>query len=412
MRKLIIISTLVLFSVISYQAEATDVGGIINSDTTWTLANSPYYLTSTVQVAEGVTLTIEPAVVIDFTGGYGSIEVWGTLKAIGTEQNIVSFNCTTITNKSHTSSSDFNYCFFKYRGPRIVSGSVIIKNCVVDDGSISISTPDSDSIITDNYFLNSSNVGLDAWNKTIIYVEHNVFVDTYLGAALGLNSTDSQIMVINNYFSNCREALFIGNINSASSVIIHSNSFLDNTIAICLTDHTNANIDASYNYWNTTDISIIDNMIYDRKDDLDVPAFLTYTPFLIESDPNTPIYYHNQILTIQSDPSDANTLTPRVGQHVVSGSVDISADKYINCPNVYLFDHWEGDVADPNSASTTVFMDSDKTIKAVFTPIRECGDECHSGDLFGDYNHDCIINIIDLSEFARNWLLCTKPECD
>ena len=51
---------------ISYRANATDVGGIISSDTTWTLAGSPYNATSIVQVAEGVTLTIEPGAI--FTG--------------------------------------------------------------------------------------------------------------------------------------------------------------------------------------------------------------------------------------------------------------------------------------------------------------------------------------------------------
>ena len=34
----------------------------------------------------------------------------------------------------------------------------------------------------------------------------------------------------------------------------------------------------------------------------------------------------------------------------------------------YEFDHWDGDVADPNSASTTVVMDGDKMVTAYFTP--------------------------------------------
>ena len=33
----------------------------------------------------------------------------------------------------------------------------------------------------------------------------------------------------------------------------------------------------------------------------------------------------------------------------------------------YVFDHWTGDVADANSASTTVTMDADKTVTAYFT---------------------------------------------
>jgi hypothetical protein len=37
----------------------------------------------------------------------------------------------------------------------------------------------------------------------------------------------------------------------------------------------------------------------------------------------------------------------------------------------YLFDYWEGDVADPNAASTTVTMDGDKSVMAHMTPIAE-----------------------------------------
>ena len=39
-------------------AMATDVGGPITSDTTWTLSSSPYIVTDSVTVADGVTLTI------------------------------------------------------------------------------------------------------------------------------------------------------------------------------------------------------------------------------------------------------------------------------------------------------------------------------------------------------------------
>ena len=44
----------------------TDVGGEIAVDTTWTLAGSPYVLTSDVVITTGVTLTIEPGVVVTY----------------------------------------------------------------------------------------------------------------------------------------------------------------------------------------------------------------------------------------------------------------------------------------------------------------------------------------------------------
>jgi len=138
--------------------------------------------------------------------------------------------------------------------------------------------------------------------------------------------------------------------------------------------------------------------------------FSIYDNASIVLSPELPTY----TLTICVEPNDIgiDTVVPFIGDHNAAGSVNLSAAKYIDCPDVYQFDYWIGDVEDANSANTTVFMDLDKTVTAVFVATRECGDECHPNDLFGDYNHDCIIDFNDFAAFANNWLVCTKPECD
>ena len=60
-----IISGLVAFSTVY----ATDVSGTISSNTTWSLANSPYVVTGNILVNSGVTLTIEAGVTIKFDSG-------------------------------------------------------------------------------------------------------------------------------------------------------------------------------------------------------------------------------------------------------------------------------------------------------------------------------------------------------
>ena len=69
-------------------------------------------------------------------------------------------------------------------------------------------------------------------------------------------------------------------------------------------------------------------------------------------------------LTMQVNPSIGGTTIPEVGPHTyLSGTVvDISA---IAEPG-YEFVDWTGNVADPNSATTTVTMDADKTVTANF----------------------------------------------
>jgi hypothetical protein len=68
--------------------------GIIVSDTTWTLADSPVYVLGDVQVPSGVTLTIEAGVEVLFTGGY-EILMQGVVLIEGTEGSPVSFGSST-----------------------------------------------------------------------------------------------------------------------------------------------------------------------------------------------------------------------------------------------------------------------------------------------------------------------------
>ncbi|MDP2668250.1 MAG: right-handed parallel beta-helix repeat-containing protein [bacterium] len=72
----------------SARAAPTYFSGAITSDTTWTEAESPY-VASGVSVATGVTLTLEPGVVVKMNGG--SFAVNGTLIANGTADNKVYF---------------------------------------------------------------------------------------------------------------------------------------------------------------------------------------------------------------------------------------------------------------------------------------------------------------------------------
>jgi len=88
-----IIATLT-FAIFNQSSIATDVGGIIGSDTTWDLAGSPYNFISNVQVDENVTLTIEPGVIVNGGNGfeYFRFQVWGHIVAIGSDSEKITFN--------------------------------------------------------------------------------------------------------------------------------------------------------------------------------------------------------------------------------------------------------------------------------------------------------------------------------
>ena len=95
--KKILISTFLLFTLISSIFAQTNVNGGIYSNTTWTLANSPYILTGSVVIFPGKTLTIEPGVEVRVQGNSTNtanqlyLEVRGNLTAIGNTNAPISF---------------------------------------------------------------------------------------------------------------------------------------------------------------------------------------------------------------------------------------------------------------------------------------------------------------------------------
>jgi len=119
-------------------------------------------------------------------------------------------------------------------------------------------------------------------------------------------------------------------------------------------------------------------------------------------------------LTVAVEPNFVDCVVPAVGEYEYYRGewVRIDAPRCPNCPDVYKFDHWEGDVDDPNAQSAFLTMDRDRTITAVYVPDeRVCGDECHP-ILQGDINEDCYINFEDFAIYAAMWLSCTHPDCD
>jgi hypothetical protein len=71
-------------------AQAKDVGGLINVDTVWTKAESPFIVKSHVTVIEDVTLTIEPGVTVKFDKDKVLL-IDGTIVAKGTQNEKIIF---------------------------------------------------------------------------------------------------------------------------------------------------------------------------------------------------------------------------------------------------------------------------------------------------------------------------------
>lgn len=127
-----------IFSMIPDEVEApgpTYIGGLISTDTTLTLLNSPYIINWNTMVEKGVTLTIEPGVEVRFEDFY-YLQIEGKLVAQGTKDDMIVFT----SNKTSPAPGDWNairfmdncdngssieYCKIEYSGGSFAWGSAI-----------------------------------------------------------------------------------------------------------------------------------------------------------------------------------------------------------------------------------------------------------------------------------------------
>jgi len=70
-----------------------------------------------------------------------------------------------------------------------------------------------------------------------------------------------------------------------------------------------------------------------------------------------------------------NSIEPGIGSfdYKVGDEVLIRAHRYVDNGDVYVFDHWNGDVEFANQVETSIIMDANKTIEAVYVPAASAG---------------------------------------
>ncbi len=308
---------------------AATVSGIISSNTTWTLANSPYDLTGNVLVNDGVTLTVEPGVSVNLGSYY--IMVNGTLQAAGDDANPIYFNSGQITFTEF--STDWN---------ESASTGSIIENAILDSiitlnnsakfhscttySAINIQTKDGIPLVTKNTIRG----GISAAMGSMPVISNNTILDSGISLFLAnatvtgntITGTQTGITAYTDYsgygWYNCTSLiegnLIFGNTNGIAireqqgstigAPIIRNNTITNNGYGISISwigiaapnptvlynniyGNSNynlrmnipANVNASYNWWGTTDTQAIDQSIYDYYDDFTLGK-VTYTPFL------------------------------------------------------------------------------------------------------------------------------------
>jgi len=322
-----IVSTLEFGSAQTYK----EVSGIIRSDTTWTKANSPYSITGPVAIANGATLTIAPGVQVFFNKN-SYIQVNGTLVARGSSNEHVSFigdNTNEIIfmpySKSWNEQTGSGSIIEKWQSntlkitingssPKISSGisqamitinngaPLIVNNRLLGE-STSIAINGGEPMISSNN-LSSYKIYVEGGSPMIsgntirgFVIRQGYDVVGYTGTCIEASGGNSYIS--NNNISNCYIAIQIGNgviqnntlsagkpivVVGSFSPTIKYNNIYGGAPKLALSEGANQDVDATYNWWDTTDEAMISQSIVDNKNNFNLGK-VSFVPYLAEPNP-------------------------------------------------------------------------------------------------------------------------------
>jgi len=271
-----------LFLLYSSNIKATDVGGVIDSNVVWNATENPY--NGDVQVGVDGSLTIESGVNFN-----GTIVVAGELKALGTDIDPITIN----GNISFTKTS----VFASVEGKNYVSGS-IIKNCIFKGSGLALDLNYASPYIVNNVFQNrTGGKGINGWTISGVYVYqsspiiiNNEFKNNYT-VPLGMYKASPQILnnifdgnnsyatyINNNYggqayinqntFSNNSDGIYISGAFYGVPATITNNNLVNSGTEIYNSSNNGFNINATNNYWGTTDLNEIEDRIFHYFDDV------------------------------------------------------------------------------------------------------------------------------------------------
>lgn len=325
---------------------STLISGTLTLDTTWTKESSPYEFSGTVKVANGATLTIEPGAVVNF--GNHRLEINGTLTAKGDSAEKIVFNSDPqfggeITFTQHSTSwseqtgqgcivenTVFNSIILFIRGsplinncdinntilvsgssPKItncninlngtginvISGGLTLNDNIIKGNGFSMGIFGSGTVVISKNIISHFDRGIKAYSGTFQITENKitqcrngieVSVDTTAIIQRNLidNNTENGIICGRPIIeSNTITNNGVGINNPVAEAVIRNNNILGNLVNSITA--TTSDVDASYNYWGTTDLEAINKTIYDKKVD-NALGTITFTPILNASSSSAP----------------------------------------------------------------------------------------------------------------------------
>jgi len=328
----------------------TTITGNIFSNTTWTLAGSPYIIATNLIVFEGVKLTIEPGVVVRVNDNLG-IEIRGSLQAVGTVTDTIVFTSNSASpvmsswtgiifnavNPSPVSQVAFEYCKgmyadklldldHAYQGPYNFKHCFFYKNRQVNYDGGTQGTNFSDCLFSENhtglsyvqfsgtatrcsfyynvnavnafanvsysYFYGNTGIALSPYGSATncVVERNNIGVSAMFNS---VNNTFTRNMVRNNTIGLEMQTIF-------PVVNISLNTFCNNTLYNVKNSSAN-NANLANNCWCSTDENLIRSKIYDGYTPGSTSGLVNFMPLSTSCATNSPLPVNLVNFTIQKN---------------------------------------------------------------------------------------------------------------
>ena len=202
-------------------------------------------------------------------------------------------------------------------GGDLSSGFPTITNNTITGTLSQIFDTSGYAVITDN-FISNCNTGIransvpvfDGQTLPIPLIQNNAIVNNDYGIAISVFDrfdvgSLSQLEIVNNTISDNTVGLSISESSFDSGPTILYNNIQDNSnYSICLSTYTSNSINATYNWWGTTNQQAINQTIYDSKDDFNIGT-VNFVPFLTTPNPEAP-----SVTELTRTPTPISTPTP------------------------------------------------------------------------------------------------------
>lgn len=305
---------LTFFASVSF-AQTNLSGGIYASET-WTLAGSPYTVSGNLVVFDGVEITVEPGVIVQFNQN-ASLELRGKLTAIGTSSDWIYFTSSsaqpimnswygiTVLGTSQTPINqvtmeyvkgmysttfinldaayngpyNFKHCYFAQNAKVNEDGGAPSTNfdyCTFEANAQALDWCQFDNRASHCSFINNA-IGLVGIEKvdTCYFRGHTDFALAPYGVTTGCNIENNVVGVKTGF--NSVNHTFVNNTIMYNEIGIEIDSYFNGSQTftgnkICSNSEYNLkllssnNADLGYNCWCSTDISQIQETIYDGYD--------------------------------------------------------------------------------------------------------------------------------------------------